>query len=148
MIYLASDHRGMIRKEEVKKFLDEIKEEYLDCGNHMMDPNDDEVDFVNRACDRMEQDISDHKESVRGMFFCGSGVMVDIAANRYPHVRACLAFDKKQVESARNDDNVNALCIAANYFSFEETKMFIKAFLKTEFSGEERFIRRINKLRS
>lgn len=143
MIYLASDHRGMIRKEEVKKFLDEIKEDHFDCGNHMMDPNDDEVDYVNKACEKMAED----PENSKGMFFCGSGVMVDIAGNRYSHVRAVLAFDKKQVEAARNDDNVNALCIAANFFSLEETKMFIKAFLKTEFSGEERFVRRIGKLK-
>ncbi len=140
MIYLASDHRGMVRKEEVKKILDDLKEDHFDCGNLMLDPNDDEVDFVNKACDKIT-------EGDKGMFFCGSGVMVDIAANRYPQVRACLAFDKKQVESARNDDDVNVLCIAANYFSLEETKMFIKAFLKTEFSGEEKYRRRIGKLR-
>ncbi len=144
MIYLASDHRGMIRKEEVKKILDDLKEEHFDCGNMMLDPNDDEVDFVNKACEKMEADQS----NPRGIFFCGSGVMVDIAANRYSQIRACLAFDKKQVESARNDDDVNVLCVAANYFSLEETKMFVKAFLKTEFSGEERFVRRISKLKS
>lgn len=139
MIYLASDHRGMVRKEEIKKFLDEIKEEYQDCGNLILDPEDDEVDFVNKACEKIT-------DSDRGIFFCGSGVMIDIAANRYPQVRACLAFEKKQVEMARNDDNVNVLCIAANFFDLEETKTFIKAFLKTEFSKEEKFERRINKL--
>lgn len=134
----------MVRKEEVKKFLDELGQDFYDYGNLMLDPQDDAVDFVNRACAKMMEDT----ENPRGIFFCGSGVMVDIAANRFPQVRSCLAFDKKQVESARNDDDVNALCIAANYFSLEETKVFIKAFLNTEFSGEERFVRRIGKLKT
>lgn len=139
MIYLASDHRGMIRKEEVKKLLDEMNEEYQDCGNLILDPEDDEVDFVNKACEKIG-------EGDKGIFFCGSGVMVDVAANRYPQVRACLVFEKKQVEMARNDDDVNVLCIAANFFDLEETKIFIKAFLKSKFSGDERFKRRIEKL--
>lgn len=147
MIYLASDHRGMIRKEEIKKFLDELKEAYQDCGNLILDPEDDEVDFVNKGCERMEADIADHKENARGIFFCGSGVMVDIAANRYPNVRSCLGFHKKQVEMARNDDDCNVLCIAANFFDLEETKVFVKSFLKTGFSGEEKYKRRIGKLK-
>ena len=144
MIYLASDHRGMLRKEEIKKLLDELKLEHYDCGNMMFDPNDDEVDFVNKACQRMEADQADSK----GILFCGSGVMVDIAANRYPQVRACLAFSKKQVEMGRHDDDCNALCIAADFFNLQDTTTFVKAFLKTEFSGDERFVRRINKLKN
>lgn len=137
----------MVRKEEIKKFLDEMQESYQDCGNLIMDPEDDEVDFVNKGCQRMEADLADHKENIRGIFFCGSGVMVDIAANRYNGIRACLAFDKRQVEMARNDDDCNVLCIAANFFDLEETKIFVKAFLKTGFSKEERFERRIEKLK-
>lgn len=142
MVYLASDHRGMVRKEKIKELLDELKEEYFDSGNLMFDPEDDEVDFVNKGCQQMEADKADPK----GIFFCGSGVMVDIAANKYPEIRACLAFDKKQVEMARHDDDVNVLCVAADFFDLEETKIFIKAFLKSKFSGDERFKRRIEKL--
>src|SRR3989344_9428710 len=68
MIYLASDHRGMIRKEEIKKLLDEMNEEYQDCGNLILDPEDDEVDLVNKACEKIG-------EGDKGIFFCGSGVM-------------------------------------------------------------------------
>lgn len=160
MIYLASDHRGMIRKEEVKKLLDETSEDYQDCGNLILDPEDDEVDFVNNGCERIERDIAASQlrsspasggvrvlADPRGIFFCGSGVMVDVAANRFPNIRSCLAFDKKQVEMARNDDDVNVLSIAANFFDLEETTVFVKAFLKTGFSSEGRYLRRIEKLK-
>lgn len=147
MIYLATDHRGMIRKEEVKKFLDELKEEYFDAGNVVYDPADDEVSFVNNASQRMEDDIASGKKNIWGIFFCGSGVMVDIGANRYPNVRACLAFSEKEIKMARNDDDVNVLCIGTDFFDLEETKKFVQIFLKTPFSGEERFLRRIEKLK-
>jgi ribose 5-phosphate isomerase B len=147
MIYLASDHRGMVRKEEIKKFLDEMKEEYQDCGNLMMDPQDDEVDFVNKAGEHLEADFDQGKRDSKGIFFCGSDVMVDVAANKFPNVRSCLAFDRKQVEMARNDDDANVLSIAANFFDLEETTAFVKTFLKTSFSNEGRFLRRIEKLK-
>ena len=137
----------MLRKEELKKVLDEMKEEYQDCGNLIYDPADDEVDFVNRGCQRIEADTVDHKESTWGIFFCGSGVMVDVAANRFSRIRSVLGFAKKQVEMARHDDDVNVLCVAADFFDAEEVKKLVKTFLKTEFSGEERFRRRIAKLR-
>lgn len=127
--------------------LDLMKEEYLDCGNLIYDPADDEVDYVNKGSERMETDMADHKENVRGIFFCGSGVMVDVAANRYSNIRACLAINKRQVEMARHDDDVNVLCVAADFFNGEEVEQLVRTFLKTPFSEEERFMRRIGKLR-
>lgn len=140
MIYLASDHRGLVRKEEVKKILDTLKQPYLDAGNLIFDPQDDEIDFVAKAAERIV-------DNDRGIFFCGSGVMADIAANRYPHLRSCLAWNKKQVEAARNDDDVNVLCLGADTIDLEETKTLVQAFLKTPFSGEDRFLRRLRKLK-
>ncbi len=148
MVYLAADHRGLIRKEEMKKLLDEMGERYVDVGNQIYDPGDDEVDFVNKGCQRIERDMADHNEDAKGLFFCGSGVMVDVAANRFPGIRSCLAINKAQVEMARHDDDVNVLCVAAEFFASEETKQLVRKFLKTEFSGEERFVRRIEKLKS
>ena len=139
MIYLACDHRGFYRKEEIKRFLVENQLEFVDVGAREFDPNDDEVDFVNEACSKL-------RTGDKLIAICGSGVMVDIAANKNKGVRACLAFGEDQVRMARNDDDVNALCLAADFFNFEETVNFVKIFLNTNFSNEERFVRRIKKL--
>lgn len=139
MIYLAADHRGFLRKEEIKKFLEEIAQPYIDVGNLTLDETDDEVDYVAAAAAKITPNDL-------GIFFCGSGAMVDIAANRFPHLRSCLGLNSKQVAAARNDDNVNVLCIASDFISLEETKTMVEIFLNTHFSGEERFLGRLEKL--
>lgn len=139
MIYLAADHRGYERKEEIKHWLASRKVDFEDVGNTKLDPDDDEVDFVKKAAGR----IGDFDQ---GIFFCGSGVMVDIAANRFPHLRAGLAISSQQVAAGRRDDNINVLCIATDFLTADQTKGAIEVFLATPFSKEERFIRRIGKL--
>ena len=147
MIYLASDHRGFLRKEEVKKWLFLENAKYEDVGNTTYNKDDDEVDFVKRGCQRMEADIAEGK-GTRGIFFCGSGVMVDVAANRFSQIRSCVAINTDQVRMARNDDDVNVLCIAADFFGEQETLEMVQTFLGTTFSGEERYKRRLEKLKN
>lgn len=142
MIYLASDHRGYLRKEEIKRWLFAQNAKYLDVGNKTLTPNDDAIDFVIRATELM----ADHGD--RGIFFCGSAVMVDVVANRFPHIRSCLAVSPDQVRAARNDDDVNCLSLATDHFGKEETIALVGAFLGTTFSPQERFLRRLNKLKS
>ncbi len=139
MIYLAADHRGLARKEEIKKYLDELGLSYYDSGNTFLDPDDDEIDFVQKASEKIT-------ETDRGIFFCGSGVMVDIVANRFPHLRSCLALSPDQVAAGRSDDNVNVLSLACDFVTLEDTKTLVSTFLNTPFSGEARFLRRLRKL--
>lgn len=139
MIYLASDHRGMVRKAEVKKILDELGEKYSDVGNLAFDPNDDAILCVQQACDKI-------KGEDRGIFFCGSGVMVDVVANRFGHIRSCLAVNIDQVKAARKEDDVNVLCLGSDNFGLVDAERLVGAFLETEFSGEKKYLQRIKKL--
>ncbi len=145
MIFLAADHRGFVRKEEIKTYLFSLGQEVVDVGNKELDSDDDEVDFVKQGCRQMTADLADGKEP-RGIFFCGSGVMVDMAANRNSGIRSCLGFDESQVREARSDDDINVLSIAADFMDLEKTKSLVKAFLETPFSGEERYLRRLKKI--
>lgn len=139
MIYLASDHGGYELKENLKFEIRNLKLELEDCGNDYLNPKDDFVDFACKAADQI-------KSGDMGIFLCRNGVGVDIVANRYSHIRSVLGFDAKQVEKARMDDNVNVLCLPADYLSLEEAKELVKVFLETSFSNEERFQRRLEKL--
>jgi RpiB/LacA/LacB family sugar-phosphate isomerase len=87
-------------------------------------------------------------ENRKGILICGSGVGVCIAANRVKGVRCGLGLNKKQVVDARRHDDMNVLALAADYVSFEEARGMVEAFLKTEFDGEEKHKRRIEKLDS
>lgn len=145
MVYLAADHRGLLRREEIKKWLSENKIDCFDVGNDKLDPLDDEIDFVSKACEQIETDLAKGAEP-RGIFFCGSGVMADITANRLNFVRSVLGFTPSQVAAARNDDNVNVLCLGADFVNFIRSVEMVRAFLETPFSGEMRFKRRLAKL--
>lgn len=140
-IYLAADHGGFEMKEELKKWLDEQDYRVVDAGAQELDEEDDFVDYAQAASERMSED----PEGV-GIFLCRNGVGVSIVANRYLGIRCVLGFDRKQVEKARNDDDVNCLSLPADYLDLEKAKELVRAFLETDFSGEERFSRRIHKL--
>ncbi|HEY4520602.1 MAG TPA: RpiB/LacA/LacB family sugar-phosphate isomerase, partial [Candidatus Paceibacterota bacterium] len=141
MIYLGADHRGFQLKEIIKDYLDETEKEYEDLGAFEIDPNDDYPVYAKRVADHVQ-----YPED-RGIVICGSGVGVDEVANKVAGVRSGLAINRKQIEAARHDDDINVLALASDHTPEEEAKGIVKVFLETGFSGEERYIRRINEIR-
>jgi ribose 5-phosphate isomerase B len=142
-VYLGADHRGFAQKEALKQWL--IAEGYvvIDCGNFVLDPNDDNPQFAIAVAQRVQQDSDS-----RGIVCCGSGVGVSIAANKVKGIRCGLLFDVKQATAARKDDDINVLALASEYTDHEYAKEIVTAFLTTSFSGEERYRRRIDQIRA
>jgi ribose 5-phosphate isomerase B len=141
MIYIGSDHRGFALKGKIKQWLAERDIEFKDLGSDHYDPEDDYPDFAHLVAKKV-----DEEEGSRGILICGSGVGMDIVANRYPKVRCGLGFSPLQIIEAREDDDINCLAIAADFTDEEEVKEIIEAFLKTKFSGQERKKRRIKNI--
>ncbi len=147
MIFIASDHRGYNLKEKVKLWLAEWNQEFEDLGNDRLDPEDDYPDFAILVVRRVKERESERtEEKVLGVVICGSGVGVDIAANRSAGVRCGLGFSVEQIKKAREDDDINCLALAADFLDEETAKNIVKTFLGTEFSSEEEKKRRIEKL--
>jgi len=82
-----------------------------------------------------------------GVLVCGSGAGVTVSANKVKGVRAALAMNKKQARKIREDDDVNVLCLAADFVNDEDNIEIVTEFLEAIFMTEERFIRRINKIK-
>lgn len=141
MIYLGADHRGFALKEKIKTWFSEQKIEFEDLGNTRFDKQDDYPDFASAVAEKVSQSSENF-----GILFCGSGAGMDITANRRRGVRSVLGYDAYQVKMARKNDDVNVLSLAADFISEEMAKKLISTFLKTPFSGEERHIRRIEKI--
>lgn len=80
--------------------------------------------------------------SARGVLICGSGVGMAIQANRFRGVRAVATSDIEVVKIAREHNDVNVLCLGADLVEFTTATKLIRAFLETEFLGEERLVRR------
>lgn len=82
-----------------------------------------------------------------GILLCGSGVGVEVSANKIDGVRASIGKSPEQIKAGRNDDDMNVLVIAADYTKEEEVKEILKTFLRTEFSGKERFKKRLSEIK-
>lgn len=139
MIVLASDHGGYELKEEIKKFLNKSKTEYIDMGATSFDKEDDYPDFAHQASKKVLEN-----EDNSGIFICSSGVGMSMVANRYKGIRAVLANDYSTAFLARKDEDANVLCIGAKMISKRMALKIIKVFFRTEFEGG-RHLRRINK---
>lgn len=142
MIYIGADHRGFELKEELKRRLESDGFDVEDMGNEVFDPADDYVDFAKAVAQSVAQD-SDGK----GILICGSGVGVDMAANKVRGARSCLVFDEKRAMQSREHEDANIISLASDVLIADTAYEMVKAFIATPFTGEERHVRRINKLK-
>lgn len=144
IIYLGADHRGFNLKEGVKAYLTQIGYQVNDLGAVALTPGDDYPDYASAVAKKVGADFL----GSRGILFCGSGVGMDIVANRYPLVRSVLAISPDQVMASRTDDDTNVLAFAADYIDSETAKKIVSIWLQTGFDEEEGHRRRLDKIRT
>ena len=140
-IYLGTDHRGFALKEKMKIWLTDWQYEFSDLGATELDPKDDYPLYAEKV-----GVLVGKEEEAKGVLLCGSGVGVEVAANKLDGVRAAVGKNKDQVRAGRKDDNMNILVIAADYTKEDEAKEMLKAFLETKFSGKSRHKRRLQEI--
>jgi len=142
LIYIGADHRGFQLKETLKKSLKDQGYEVIDIGNDHYDENDDYPDFAALVA----QVISQDSVSRRGILICGSGVGMDIVANKFKDIRSALVSSPDQAYLSRNDDDTNVLCLAADFLDQEQAQKILSIWLATPFSGKEIYQRRLQKI--
>ena len=142
-IYIGADHRGFAMKEGIVAWL--TQEGYMveDMGAQEFAEGDDYPDYAVSVAQKIAQD----PENTRGILLCGSGVGVAVAANKIAGVRAANIQSVDVAKTARNDDDINALCLGADLLALDEAKAIIATFLDTPFSGLERHERRVEKIK-
>lgn len=141
MIYIGADHRGFELKERLRKNLEDEGYQVTDLGNDHLDPQDDYVVFAHKVADSVIQDPEN-----KGIVLCGSGVGVDMVANKVDGIRCALVFDKQRAEQSRQHEDVNMIALPADVLDEEKAVEITKAFLTTPFSNEERHERRLEEL--
>lgn len=139
MIILASDHRGFDLKEAIKKFFNEENITTIDVGTYSKD-SVDYPDFAKAGVEKVLQD----KRNV-GIFICGTGNGMSIAANRNPKIRAGICYNEEGALLARKDNDANVLVLPANFIRPRRAIKIIKVFLTTNFEGG-RHARRLAKI--
>lgn len=140
-VYLGADHRGFLLKEKIAKWLLEHGYDFEDVGAQSLNPNDDYTKYAAEVASL----IVNTKGSF-GILLCGSGVGVDIVANKFDGIRAGIGKSLEQVKAGREDDNMNILVIASDFTKEAEAIDMVKAFLETEFDALTRHKRRLSEI--
>jgi len=141
-VYLAADHGGYKLKEEIKNWLKEWHIEFEDMGAHKYDKDDDYPDFAWPAA----MEVGKTPGSM-GVLVCRSGQGESIVANKARGARAAIAWNEHSAEAARHDDDANILCLPADYVTLDQAKAIVHVFLLTKFGKNERFQRRVDKVK-
>jgi ribose 5-phosphate isomerase B len=133
--FIASDHRGFWLKDYIKR-----KSPLIDLGTFSDVKKVDEVDYAKKLVKYVK------KEKCFGILICGSGFGMDISANRYKGIRACLCRTQTDAEWARKHTDANILVLAGEFTKGREAERICKKFFETTFSGLPRYKRRIVKM--
>jgi len=138
-IYIGADHRGFEMKNKLIEFLIEKNYSVEDCGAYELDITDDYPEITASVVEKMEGDDL-------GIVLCGSGIGVDIAANRFNGIRSGLGFDEHQVKKGREDDAINVLALAADEITLETAQKLVEVFITTKPLTKDRYVRRQEEL--
>lgn len=139
-IPIASDHAGVEMKNRLVDELKKMGYSPNDLGSKDPDKPDDYPDYAHP----LAREVSDG-QAKRGILLCGSGVGMDIVANKYPGVRAALAWEPEIGELSRRHNDSNVLVLPARFISTENAIATMKAWLNAKFEGG-RHERRVNKI--
>jgi len=128
-VLIASDHAGFGGKEEIKKILEQMDISYEDLGPFTLD-SVDYPDFAERVATGVAAG-----EAESGILVCGSGIGMQIAANKIPGVRAALAWNEETARLSRQHNDANVLAVGYRTTPLETIAEIVRAFLTTSFDG-------------
>ena len=134
-IFLSSDHGGFELKEKVKSFLIDNNFEYEDLGCSSLEP----VDYPDFA-KLLSKKIKD-KNNSKGILFCGTGIGISIAANRFPHIRAALCTSVEMASKSRKHNDANVLALGGRILEDKLALEIVKEFLQTDFEAGRHSLR-------
>ena len=140
MIALGCDHGGYDLKQEVIRYFEENNIAYKDFG--CMDKSSCDYPEFGRAA---AQAVADG-ECEKGIVICTTGIGISISANKIPGVRCALCADTLSAKMTRLHNNANMLALGAGIVGPNLAISIVETFLGTEFSNDERHIRRINQI--
>ena len=138
-IFLSSDHAGYKLKELIKLYLIKKKLKFSDLG-----PNSDtRVDYPDYA-HKVAKKVKTNQKNV-GILVCGSGMGMNIAANRHKNIRAAQCFNLKSTKLSRLHNDANIITLGSRVLTNKNALNCVGVFLDTKFEGG-RHSKRINKI--
>ena len=138
-IFISSDHAGFKLKEDIKSYLSNKKLSFIDMGPH----NDSRVDYPDFA-HKVAKRVKLNKNNV-GILVCGSGMGMNIAANKHKNIRAAQCFNLKSTKLSRLHNDANIITLGSRLLTKKNALNFVGVFLKTKFEGG-RHSKRVKKI--
>ena len=138
-IFISSDHAGFKLKEAIKVYLSKKKLTFQDLGPH----SDDRVDYPDYA-HKVAKRVKISKNNI-GILVCGSGMGMNIAANRHENIRAAQCFNLKSTKLSRLHNDANIITLGSRLLTKKNALSCIGVFLNTKFEGG-RHSKRIRKI--
>ena len=142
-VVLGSDHGGFELKEKIIVYVTKLGYQYVDVGCHSPDPAD-YPSFAKKLCIKVM--VENLKDNTVGILFCGTGLGMSMAANRFGGIRAALCTNELMAKMAKEHNNANILVLGGRVIGDELAKSIVRVFLKTKFTEEERHQRRIDNI--
>ena len=139
-IFVGADHVGFKLKNRLVDELKKLGYERIDVGRKALDPADDYPDYAKPVAKAVSSG-----EAQRGVLTCGTGLGMSYTANRFPRVRAALAWNEQVAELSRQHGNSNLLVLPAQFVSEEQGVNILHKWLETNFEGG-RHQRRVEKI--
>lgn len=141
MIAIGCDHGGFQLKTEIIKYLEQNGYEYTDEGTY----DEKSVDYPDIA-ERVCRLVSDGKCS-KGILVCGTGIGMNICANKHKGIRAAQCHDTFSAKMTRQHNDANVLTMGGRVVGAELAKEIVREFLTNDFLGGRHEIR-VNKIKS
>jgi ribose 5-phosphate isomerase B len=142
-IVIGADHAGYEMKESLKPYITQLGHSVVDIGTHEPGKPDDYPDFAQLLAKELQAGHAD-----RGILICGSGVGVSVAANKFKGVRAGICHDHYSAHQGVEHDDMNVLVMGSRVIGSNTAFDLVDGYLGATFSGEERHVRRLNKVKS
>lgn len=141
-ISIGADHAGYDMKRGLIEFIQKLGHRVHDVGTFQPGLPDDYPDYAILVAEDVRSGRAE-----RGILVCGSGVGVSVAANKFKGIRAGLCHDHYSAHQGVEHDNMNILVLGSRIIGPMLAEDAVEAFLKATFSGEERHVRRLNKVK-
>ncbi len=144
-VHIGSDHAGLDLKDHLLTWLTDHDYEVVDHGPFVYDPLDDYPCFCLRTAEGVAADVAEGQQAV-GVVVGGSGNGEQMSANKVDGIRCALVWSEETARLAREHNDANVISVGGRLHSLDEMTRFVEVFLDTDFSGDERHVRRIGQL--
>lgn len=141
VIAIGNDHAGTSLKQELLPIIESLGITAMDLGTNTSNIPVDYPDYAKAVSEA----ILDGRASL-GLLICGTGIGMSISANRHAGIRAALCHDVFSAQATRLHNDANVLVLGARVVGGGHAQEITKTFLSTQFSNQQRHIKRLDKL--